>query len=328
MDRSFPHRRLASWYEPETNLNPRTYSDAQAIKALDQVPAGLIILDGRMVVQYLNVHSENYLGVRRIELLGRNIHAVVPRVGLSYIDELHSHVLQSRGRASLMCRSLRLTGRFMLITASFTDGDVVILLRDIPVQDSRYQSLVRAYGNLLAKSRRDHLTGILNRSALYDEISVLSRDSGSPTSLLFIDIDDFKAINDKHGHVCGDLVLRTIARRLVDQCDDSVVVGRVGGDEFVAAIFQGKHPTSATQVGVLVERMRLSARRPIRFGDTHVSVDLSVGIAYNEHDNICLTDLLSEADLSLYRDKATRGRDETRSQVRPTLPSEVVIVTD
>ncbi|QCB51777.1 sensor domain-containing diguanylate cyclase [Rhodococcus sp. PAMC28707] len=300
-------RQLMSWYEPIADTPP-IYTDAEAMRALDQVPAGLVILDGDMIVQYLNVQSERYLGIRRNQILGRSIHAAVPEVGLSYINELHSHVLQSRRHASLKCRSLWLEDRFMEVTASYTDGDVAIMLRDTAARENQYHNLARAYGVLLDRSRRDGLTGILNRSALYDQISVFSRDSGSPTSLLFIDIDDFKKINDEHGHVCGDLVLRTIARRLAAECDESVVVGRVGGDEFVAAVFHTERPTSTAHVNVLVERMRTSARRPIQFGDTHVSVDLSVGIAHNERDGTSLNDLLSQADLSLYRDKATRRR--------------------
>ena len=92
---------------------------------------------------------------------------------------------------------------------------------------------------LAERAVRDPLTGLANRTLLHERLrGILARDAraGTTTALLFLDLDGFKAINDKHGHAVGDLVLKVVADRLTAVVRPSDTVARLGGDEFVVLV--------------------------------------------------------------------------------------------
>src|SRR5205085_35239 len=94
-------------------------------------------------------------------------------------------------------------------------------------------------------AHRDELTGLLNRRALMSALDIRLA-SRRPTSLIFLDLDGFKAINDTHGHQVGDALLRECGRRLTDTLREDDIIGRLGGDEFVV-ISSPKHAERVAQ---------------------------------------------------------------------------------
>jgi diguanylate cyclase (GGDEF)-like protein len=127
---------------------------------------------------------------------------------------------------------------------------------------------------------RDWLTGLANRSLL-TECLVQSweraRRHGPRGALLFIDLNDFKLVNDQYGHAAGDQVLREVALRLQDTIRASDLVGRIGGDEF-ALIVEGAE--SQNDVAVLAEKVARSIEAPIDLEGAVVNVGASIGIAF------------------------------------------------
>ena len=155
----------------------------------------------------------------------------------------------------------------------------------------------------------DMLTGLANRAALHDGMAAaLARASrnGTRLALLMIDLDSFKPVNDRHGHLVGDRVLREAARRMAELVRGGELLARYGGDEFVAVIDDSGDAASAHRVA---ERIIDTLCEPMRIDGTSVQIGASVGIARFPDDAGEDDELLRRADLALYRAKSSgRGR--------------------
>jgi diguanylate cyclase (GGDEF)-like protein len=155
---------------------------------------------------------------------------------------------------------------------------------------------------LRTRARTDPLTGLLNRSALSEHLDDVLAD-GRDLSVLFIDVDDFKRVNDRHGHHAGDEVLRVLARRLRGAVRGSEEVGRYGGDEFVVACTS----VDPTTVENLRHRVEAVLSEPVHFDDTLWSPSASIGMASARPGDTSAA-LLRRADAEMYRIKRERGR--------------------
>ncbi|RVU41748.1 diguanylate cyclase [Rheinheimera riviphila] len=131
----------------------------------------------------------------------------------------------------------------------------------------------------LSRALTDDLTGVYSRNMMEEQITLAmdqAKRYGHPCSLLFLDIDNFKQINDQHGHLVGDEVLKRIGRLLQDVARNSDVVGRLGGEEFVLLV-TGTALEGAT---VYAERIRQDiAKLQLKAGTTAVKVTASIGVA-------------------------------------------------
>ena len=145
-------------------------------------------------------------------------------------------------------------------------------------------------------ARHDPLTGLPNRAHLR---AVLAQavDAGQDLSVLLLDLDRFKPINDTHGHEAGDEVLRVVASRLRGALRPTDLVARLGGDEFAVLLSPG------TDSALLADRLRAIVSAPISLGGTVVSVGVSVGSAGQGADGADPEGLLRAADDDMYRDK-------------------------
>lgn len=176
-------------------------------------------------------------------------------------------------------------------------GGMVLLVEDITARRA-------AEAKINHMARFDELTGLPNRLHFRDEIERLlsmSAETDTPSALLFVDLDQFKQVNDTLGHPCGDRLLCTVAERLREMLRPEDFVARFGGDEFV--IFQHgiKSPEDAASLARRVVD-RLSERYEI---DRHlVEIGASIGIATTATSGANIDILLKNADMALYRAKS------------------------
>ncbi|SNS76063.1 GGDEF domain-containing protein [Rhodococcoides kyotonense] len=283
-------------------LDPELGHEALLTHVLDNVTLGFVILDHDMTVQYVNAQSERHLNIRRHQVLGHHIHDVLPALKGTYLDFMHREVLHTRGEITIRTESVYLPGTTMEATANYVDGVVAISYRDVTEETRAHARTVEAYRELLVRSRLDDLTGVLNRAALLERIARISSELAAPDAVLFIDVDDFKTINDTYGHITGDLVLRTTAQRLAAECDSSMVIGRIGGDEFVVALFRRSELGHAAPPTEVAARMHRSLQSPVFTSAAEITVSVSIGIARN-HSDSAIEELLSRADAALYAAK-------------------------
>lgn len=151
-------------------------------------------------------------------------------------------------------------------------------------------------------ARSDPLTGVLNRRGFERDAARRLRESADDATgaLLFIDLNDFKQINDQYGHEIGDQLLTVAAQRLQKSLRSCDIIGRPGGDEFVALVPDCR-PDVAEK---LATRLTASLEKPYRIDDKELHCAASIGLAlYPEHANT-LTGLLRAADAAMYRAKA------------------------
>ncbi|WOJ95624.1 EAL domain-containing protein [Congregibacter brevis] len=157
------------------------------------------------------------------------------------------------------------------------------------------------YLELLA--RQDPLTALPNRSHLRQTLdSRLARAAprGDPITIMFIDLDQFKDINDSLGHSAGDELLKVCSKRLVGALRDDDVIARIGGDEFVALLFD---VDSYQNVSVIASKLIKVLEQPILIGGESVQVSASVGICRFPEDGSDTETLLRNADTAMYAAK-------------------------
>lgn len=150
----------------------------------------------------------------------------------------------------------------------------------------------------------DALTGLLNRAAFRSEVHrALSKSRRHPEeqyAILFIDLDDFKSVNDRFGHSAGDLVLTEAARRLEGAVRPGDIAGRMGGDEFVLLLY---HVHSESDAVAVAQRVVELFRRPFEIVRDYVVLSPSIGIALSSSAPESADDLLRKADAAMYSAK-------------------------
>jgi len=163
---------------------------------------------------------------------------------------------------------------------------------------------VRAQNRLLSDlSRIDGLTQLLNRQA-WEEAAMVevsrSRRSGAPATLLMLDVDHFKAVNDRYGHPAGDAVLRSVARLLRDALREEDVLGRYGGEEFSIVLPN----TAAAGAAVAAERLRARIESAVLERGAGIRATVSIGFAELAPEDADCSAWIARADRALYAAKA------------------------
>lgn len=163
------------------------------------------------------------------------------------------------------------------------------------------------HGQLLHESRTDYLTRLGNRRWFFEEGARLIDGGGrqGPVSILAFDLDQFKAINDLHGHDTGDRVLKAFAEIAQEVAGPGAMLARIGGEEF-AALLSGHDARRAHELGDDIAR-RFAATIPGRIEGIGVPATVSIGLARFDGNVPPLADGLAAADRALYRAKALGG---------------------
>ncbi len=154
----------------------------------------------------------------------------------------------------------------------------------------------------------DPLTGLPNRSMFYDRLELemkKARRSNSPLALLFLDLDEFKSVNDTLGHDMGDVLLKEATRRLRDCVRETDTVARLGGDEFTVILTDLDENHGVELVAKVI---LLKLAEPFLLDDKLVHVSVSIGITLYPEDAVTLDDLLKNADQAMYAAK-DQGRN-------------------
>ncbi len=272
---------------------------------LDAVGTAVLVIDRDGIVNAANPEAVRLIGPGA-SLLGTSFTALL-RVGtreessrpLMSREGLMSILLQHRWHVEDICLWPVGARPFPAdcVIVPFANGAVVVIT-DNSTRDA-------ALAQLEWQATHDGLTELHNRSALVDRLQhalLLAERSDSWPSVLFIDLDHFKAVNDQFGHSTGDRLLVEVARRIAEATRTVDTIARVGGDEFVVLCEALERPDIAELVAARILR---SLEEPFEFDEELVHVSASIGIARADATNHSAEQVIRNADLAMYRAKET-----------------------
>lgn len=216
------------------------------------------------------------------------------------------------------------TEAFCWLAAPLRSGQDSIgaLLLKSPVQFARYdekdQELLqfvssqvataierkRLYARLQQMACYDELTGLPNRGFLLDRLKTAltrARRDAEPLSLLYLDLNGFKKVNDRYGHLAGDLLLQEFAKRLAGCVRETDTVARIGGDEFVVLL---ERCALREYSDMVIAKIRSAMQPPVKIIGIDLQIEPSIGAAHYPHDGENEAQLLRHADAAMYANKS------------------------
>ncbi|AXW36795.1 GGDEF domain-containing protein (plasmid) [Ralstonia solanacearum] len=306
---------------------PGACAKLDLLSMVNALTEGLLVCDGQRRITYANPSAARLLGVPLDALVGMRL----PEVVASAIDEFDTPIREvdwpdgevlAQGQPQLnQIFGMRcLDGRTVWVSANWTPlyaeaGEpmtaapaarhaqpyaVLVSLVDI-TQIREAQQRIRHLAT------HDTLTGLLNRCALEDRLEhalALARRNRSRVSVMFLDLDRFKNVNDTLGHQFGDQLLREVAARLQACAREADTVARLGGDEFVVML----ESLDGTGTRRVAERILAAIGAPFHIDGQELFLGVSIGIAVAPHDGDDPNTLLRKADAAMYLAKE-RGRN-------------------
>jgi len=300
-----------AWVAERLRRVQTTLGQSEArFRSLVQHASDMVILtDGDSTVRYLSPSVERILGYDLSTLRHTPLLQLVHEDDLASVRAVFDLALRQPGvSAPFECRVRHQDGTWRHIETVSTN-----LLNDASVQgmvlNSRDITERKALeAQLTHQAFHDPLTGLVNRAAFSDRVEqALMRVERKGTTLaaLFLDLDNFKTINDRLGHAAGDQVLVMVADRLRECLRATDAAARLGGDEFAILLEDVADTTNVVQVA---ERLLASLRQPFVLNGQELFIGVSIGIAWS-HMGQSATDLLRHADMAMYTVKHTgKGR--------------------
>lgn len=214
---------------------------------------------------------------------------------------------QELGQDGSICAQKK-SGETVLVELSVGQAkidDQIVAIANIRDVTERKQ----AEEKIFHQANYDQLTDLPNRALSLDRLSILITDAKryeSKVALLFVDLDDFKKINDTMGHQAGDELLVQASQRLKSSVRKGDTVGRMGGDEFI--ILLGSI-TNVVNVAPVADNILRKFREPFPIGDKNLQISTSIGVAVFPDDAQCEEELLRSADTAMYQSKEA-GRNQ------------------
>lgn len=290
-----------------SHLRAEEQTNALLVQAINQSSNSVMVTDLQARIIYVNDAFVDNSGYQREEVLGHTPKLLQSGKTSPEVYRQMRSLLQSgeRWRGELINK--RRDGSEFIETVTITP------VRNNEGQIYRYMALKeditemrRAQDSIERLAYFDPLTDLPNRRYFLDQLNrriAYSKRRQQTFSLLFIDLNRFKEINDSQGHEVGDEVLKQVAERFTAQVRSEDILARLGGDEFVL-LTDGTEPV---HIKVLVERLDKTLRHGLQVNQGHYPLSASVGVAsYPEH-GANSADLLRHADIAMYESKRTHG---------------------
>lgn len=267
---------------------------------VDRMDEGVGVVDAAGCITVWNAAAERITGYPAKDVVGRStLQDLLPdsqavpgnateRFGQVYLHHKHGH------RVPVILRRVAVP--------EAQDGTSLLFLKPVP------GARPVTGGGQLAEGDRDPLTELANRRCVRRHIEPVLGSEAGPVGVLFLDIDRFKAVNDRMGHAVGDRVLRMVARTLANGLRQSDWAVRWGGEEFLAIV----HAARAEELTEVAERLRtLIASSWVEAAGTRISVTVSIGAAMVEPGQ-SLESAIDRADQLMYESKRA-GRNRVTS---------------
>ena len=296
-------------------------SEARMLSIADALPVLVAFIDCDYRYRFVNSRYEEHFGTARSTMLGRTVAELIGdaayQIYLPYLQRASTgepQVFELESHAGL-----RPVHFLVKLIPQFDDHRHLLgyhfIHQDVTDHKAEHQRLSKL-------AQVDALTGLLNRAGFenaIEEAMQRSRNHMSAMALFYLDVDRFKSINDQHGHLVGDALLRTFAERLLRALRSADVAARLGGDEFVV-IAEGLR--NIDDVRSIAKKILRAMRTEFVLDGLTLSITASVGIAAYTGDSMRSEALIRRADAALYRAKnAGRDRYDLDDPSQDVIPS-------
>lgn len=287
------------------NMQEQVHSRQMRLTSiLENAAEGIITIDEQGNIESFNSAAEKLFGYDDSEIIGKNVSALIPDVYREQHDSLFKDTINRSSPEKLQMElevsALNKSGN--TIPVSIKLSELVVegrrLFTAIVADISERKAMIE---NLRKLAEHDSLTGLYNRFYFMEELERVvnrtQREHYKQDSLLYIDLDNFKYVNDTLGHLAGDCLLVEVTELLTSRTRKSDLLARIGGDEFAILLYEVDKETSkkvAEQYRVLLQDYTF------KYDGKVVDVGCSIGIAMLEDDIINKDDVLSRADFSCH----------------------------
>ena len=278
------------------------------LQAVEQSPVSVMICDFDGKIEYVNQSFEKTSGYAEAEALGRNIGFLQADATCKESNEAMWAVLKQsngwEGEQHNRRKSGELFWEYAYVSPIFSEDNSVsgylTVKEDITIR-RRQEEKIRF------QAQFDSLTKLPNRDLSHDRLQQMIKSaqrSQTKVGVLYIDLDDFKKVNDTLGHNVGDELLVHVGRRLLNNLREGDTVGRLGGDEFIVLISEVNDALDGN--GVATHLIR-ELEKPILLDDRQLVVSASIGVAIYPDDGQHTVELMRKADLAMYSAKQNGG---------------------
>lgn len=274
---------------------------------IDHLPDPVLGFDAADTVVYANAQASALTGYGHGQLIGLSLSDLVAPASLQAVTRMHSSEDRTHTNEITITRA---DGETLLVEVAVAplaasvagDSGMQWIARDITERKRFEEELVHL-------ATRDPLTGLFNRRQFEDELSgrlAQARRTEEPGTILWLDLDSFKEVNDTLGHRAGDELLVQITRLIGDEVRTGSIMARLGGDEFAILFPHARAHEAAMAATRILNRLRVSR---FAVADRMLTATASIGIVQYPDHGVTPEELLSRADLAMYRAKdAGRNR--------------------
>lgn len=280
-----------------------------AEQVVSEANSVIVILDRLGNIQRFNRLSEEYTGMKEHEVIGQNVFKLFMTRSEAAASKRNISGFFRNGSAYEVERwvKTRKGQRLFLFRNKFVHSgsgknEIYLICSGTDITEER-----RAQERLRVLANTDTITGLPNRNAVYELISdaITHRADDSQVGIVYLDLDNFKKVNDAYGHMFGDQLLQAVSLAILSCLDEGQVLARLGGDEFIVLATD----TSQSALEAMSSRILTRLRQPFRIGLIEVYTGCSVGISLAPQHGVDRESLIRNADTAMYTAKESgRGK--------------------
>ncbi|MGV7093143.1 cyclic di-GMP phosphodiesterase [Siccibacter turicensis] len=299
----------SAWHDTPAVARDLVQGLSFAEQVVSEANSVIVILDRHGNIQRFNRLSEEYTGMKEHEVIGQNVFRLFMsrteasaskrnisgffRDGNSY--EVERWIKTRKGQRLFLFRN-------KFVHSGSGKNEIYLICSGTDITEER-----RAQERLRVLANTDTITGLPNRNAIYELISdaLTTRSDEEQIGIVYLDLDNFKKVNDAYGHMFGDQLLQAVSMAILSCLDEGQVLARLGGDEFIVLATR----SSQGALEAMASRILTRLRQPFRIGLIEVYTGCSLGISVAPHHGVDREALIRSADTAMYTAKESgRGK--------------------
>lgn len=290
----------SAWHDTPAVARDLSHGLSFAEQVVSEAHSAIVILDSRGNIQRFNRLCEEYTGLKEHDVIGQSVFKLFMNRREAAISRRNNSGFFRSGNAYEVERwvQTRKGQRLFLFRNKFVHSgknEIYLICSGTDITEER-----RAQERLRILANTDSITGLPNRNAMQELIdNAIKQADGNKVGVVYLDLDNFKKVNDAYGHVFGDQLLREVSLAILSCLEQDQVLARPGGDEFLILAPN----TSQSSLEAMASRILTRLRQPFSIGLIEVYTGCSVGISLSPQHGMDSAAIIRHADTAMYTAK-------------------------